>query len=70
MYSDVHKQRPKADDFFDDTPQCSNQTDVSLMSASDLETNVKSKGKERRISSDCLLINVLDFVYIDNIYYT
>ena len=41
-------QRPKADDFFDDTPQCSNQTDVSLMSASDLETNVKSKGKVKK----------------------
>ena len=48
MYSDVHKQRPKANDFFDDTPQCSNQTDVSLMSASDLETNVKSKGKVKK----------------------
>ena len=29
-------------------PQCSNQTDVSLMSASDLETNVKSKGKVKK----------------------
>ena len=41
MYSDVHKQRPKSDDLFDDTPQCINQTDVSPTSASDLETNVK-----------------------------
>ena len=44
MFSEVHKQRPRADDFFGDIPQCSNQTDVSLTSASDLETNVKSKG--------------------------
>ena len=42
MYSDVHKQRPKADDFFDVAPQYANQTDVSLTSASDLETHVKS----------------------------
>ena len=49
---------------FGDDPQCSNQTDVSLMSASDLEIHVKSKGKVRRISSGYLLINVVDFVYI------
>ena len=30
MYSDVHKQRTKADDFFDGTPQYANQTDVLL----------------------------------------
>ena len=45
MYSDAHKQRQKSDDFFDDTLQCFNQTDASLTSASDLETNVKSRGK-------------------------
>ena len=44
MYSDVHKQRPKAGDFLYGTPQCLNQTDVSLMSASDLETYVKNNG--------------------------
>ena len=48
MYSDVHKQRLKSDYFFDDTPQCFNQTDVSLTSASDLETNVKSRGKVKK----------------------
>ena len=49
MYSDVHKQRSKSDDLFDDsTPQCFNQTDVSLTSASDLETNVKSRGKVKK----------------------
>ena len=64
MFSDIHKQRPSADDFFGDIPQCSNQTDVSLTSASDLETNVKSKGKLRRISSGYPLIKVMDFVYI------
>ena len=48
MFSDIHKQRPSADDFFGDIPQCSNQTDVSLTSASDLETNVKSKGKIKK----------------------
>ena len=40
MFSDIHKQRP--------IPQCSNQTDVSLTSASDLETNVKNKGKIKK----------------------
>ena len=35
MFSDIYKQRPSADDFFGDIPQCSNQTDVSLTSASD-----------------------------------
>ena len=45
MFSDVHKQRP---DFFGDVPHCSNQTDVSLTSASDLETNVKSRGKVKK----------------------
>ena len=48
MFSDIHKQRPSADDFFGDIPQCSNQTDVSLTSASDLGTNVKSKGKIKK----------------------
>ena len=48
MFSDIHKQRPSVDDFFGDIPQCSNQTDVSLTSASDLETNVKSKGKIKK----------------------
>ena len=48
MFSDVHKQRPRADDFFGDVPHCSNQTDVSLTSASDLETNVKSRGKVKK----------------------
>ena len=42
MFSEVHNQRPRADDFFVDYPQCSNQSDVSLTSASDLGTNVKS----------------------------
>ena len=44
MFSDTHKQWPSADDYFGDIPQCSNQTDVSLTSTSDLETNVKSRG--------------------------
>ena len=44
MFSEVHKQPPRADDFFGDDPQCSKQTDVSQTSASDLETRVKSKG--------------------------
>ena len=48
MYSDVHKQRLKADEFFDGVPQYFNQTDVSLKSASDLETNVKNKGRVRK----------------------
>ena len=48
MFSEVHKQRHRADDFFGDDPQCSNQTDVSLTSASDLETHVKSKGKVKK----------------------
>ena len=48
MFSEIHKQRPRADDFFGDVPQCSNQTDVSLTSASDLETNVKSGGKVKK----------------------
>ena len=48
MYSDVHKQRPKADDFFNDAPQCFNQTDVSLTSASCLETNVKNNGRVQK----------------------
>ena len=45
MYSDVHKQQPKVDDFFDGAPQYANQTDVLLTSASDLETNVMNKGR-------------------------
>ena len=48
MFSGVHKQRPRADDFFGDNRQCSNQTDVSLTSASDLETHVKSNGKVKK----------------------
>ena len=48
MFSEVHKQRPRADDFFGDDPQYSNQTDVSLTSASDLETHVKNKGKVKK----------------------
>ena len=48
MFSDIHKQRPRAYDFFGDVPQGSNQTDVSLTSASDLETHVKSKGKVKK----------------------
>ena len=64
MFSEVNKQQPRDDDFLGDTPQCSNQNDVSLTSVSDLETHVKSKGNVRRISSGYLLINVLDFSYI------
>ena len=48
MFSEVHNQRPRADDFFVDYPQCSNQSDVSLTSASDLGTNVKSGGKVKK----------------------
>ena len=48
MFSDIPKQRASADDFFGDIPQYSNHTDVSLTSASDLETNVKSKGKIKK----------------------
>ena len=48
MFSEVHNQRPRADDFFVDYPQCSNQSDVSLTSASDLGTNVKSEGKVKK----------------------
>ena len=50
MFSAVRKQRPRADAFFGDVPQCSNQTDVSLTSTSDLETHVKSKGKVKNNS--------------------
>ena len=64
MFSEVHKQLPRVNDFFGDDPQCSNQTDVSLTSASDLEILVKSKGKVKKISLGYLLINVVDFVYI------
>ena len=48
MYSNVHKQRPKADDFFDGAPQYINQTDDLLTSASDLETNVMNKGRLKK----------------------
>ena len=48
MFSEVHKQRPRADDFIGDDPQCSNQIDVSLTSVSDLETHVKIKGKVKK----------------------
>ena len=48
MYLDIHKQRPKADDFFDGAPQYANQTDVLLTSASDLETNVMNKGRLKK----------------------
>ena len=48
MFSEVLKQRPRADGFFGDDRQCSNQTDVSLTSASDLETRVKSKRKVKK----------------------
>ena len=68
MFSEVHNQRPRADDFLVDYPQCSNQSDVSLTSASDLGTNVKSEGKLRRISSDYLLTSILDFNYYIFIY--
>ena len=69
MYSNVHKQRPKADDFFAGAPQYANQTDVLLTSASDLETNVMNKGRLKRISSGCLLINVQDCIYNVFIYF-
>ena len=48
MYSDAHKQGLKADDFFDGATQYSNQTDVSLTTASDLETNVMSKERVKK----------------------
>ena len=48
MYSDIHKQWPKADDFFNDAPQYANQTDVLLTSASDLKTNVMNKGRLKK----------------------
>ena len=48
MYSDVHIQQPKADDFFEGAPQYANQTDVLLTSASDLETNVMNKGRVKK----------------------
>ena len=48
MYSDVHKQRPRDDDFFDGAPQYANQTDGLLTSASDLETNVVNKGRLKK----------------------
>ena len=66
MYSDVHKQLPRADDLFDGAPQCSNQTDVSLTSASDLETNIKSEG---RVKKNILSINVQYCVYNLFIYF-
>ena len=66
MYSDIHKQRPKTDDFFDGAPQYANQTDVLLTSASDLETNVMNKG---RLKMGCLLINVQDCIYNLFIYF-
>ena len=49
MLSDVHNQRQRDDDFFVDVSQIPNQSDVSLTSASDLETHVKSKGKVQKI---------------------
>ena len=67
MFSDINKQRPSADDFFVDIPQCSNQTDVSLTF---WRLTLRARGKLRRISSGYLLIKILDFVYIYNIYYT
>ena len=55
MFSEVHNHRPRADNFFvradnffADYPQCSNHSDVSLTSASDLGTNVKSEGKVKK----------------------
>ena len=48
MFSEVHKQRPRADYFFGDDPQCSNQTDISLTSASDWETHVKRGWKVKK----------------------
>ena len=48
MYSDVHKQWPKGDDFFDGAPRFYKQSDVSLTSVSDLETNVKGKGRVKK----------------------
>ena len=66
MFSEVHKQRPRADDFFGDIPQCSNQTDVLLTSASDLETNVKSRGK---VKKNIIMTSILDFNYYIFIYF-
>ena len=48
MFSKVHKQRPRDDDLFADYLQCSNQSDVSLTSASDLGINIKIKGKVKK----------------------
>ena len=68
MYSDVHKQRLKADDFFDGAPQYANQTDVLLTSASDLETNVMNKGRLKkniiRLPVDQCTGLYLQFIYI------
>ena len=69
MFSEVHNQRHKANDFFGDESHYSNQTDVSLTSASDLVTNVKSRGKLRKISSGYLLTGILDFIYNLFIYF-
>ena len=55
LYSDVHKQRPIADDFFDGVPQQANQTDILLTSASDLETNVMNK---RRLKKNIIRLPV------------
>ena len=48
MYPNVHEQRLKTDDFFDGAPQYTNQTDVLLTSASDLETNVMNKERLKK----------------------
>ena len=48
MFSDLHKQRPRADDFSGDVPHCTNQTDVSLRYASDMETNVRNRVKVKK----------------------
>ena len=69
MHSDVHKQRPKTDDFFDGAPQYANQTDVFLMSASDLETNAMNKGRLKKNINRFPVDNVQDCIYNLFIYF-
>ena len=72
MISEVHNQRPRADDFFVDYPQCSNQSDVSLTSAQIWGLMLRTRGKLTRISSDYyMLTSILDFnsIYIYIIIY-
>ena len=66
MYPDVHKQRPKTDDFFDGAPQYANQTDVLLTSSRDTSPGIDTVHYQllNHLPEDSLLLLLYIFNHI------